>query len=321
MRILITGAGGFVGVHLARHLRDTLPQAELHGTILTGASSVPENVTPHALDLRDEAAVRALLETLQPTHIFHLAAWAQVRRSFELAWETIENNVRVQLNILKVSISLPQMPRMLVVSSGEIYGECAGDAPTKEDAPLRPTNPYSVSKAAQDLLAQQYFLSHALPVVRARPFNHLGPGQSPGFAASDFALQIAQIEAGMQPPVIRVGDLNAKRDFTDVRDIVRAYRLLIEHGQVGEAYNVSSGVTITIADLLRMLLNAAQVDIHIESDTQLLKHPGVRKSWGDSSRLRALTGWQPTIPLEQTLHDLLEDYRARVRAGALPTKS
>ncbi|MFN8378704.1 MAG: GDP-mannose 4,6-dehydratase [Anaerolineae bacterium] len=316
MRILITGIGGFVGSHLAAHLTHTMPDAELHGTTMPTLPVQQRGgfAALHPADLRDEKAVRDLFELVQPDHVYHLAAWAIVHQSFDRAWETLENNIRLQLNVIQACLATGQRPRILAVTSGEVYGaEQPADHPTTEDAPFRPSNPYAVSKVAQDMLALQYYLSHGLHIVRARPFNHLGPGQSTGFVAPDLASQIARVEAGLQDPVIRCGDLSAERDFTDVRDIVRAYRLLMEQGEPGEAYNVSSGHTRTIRELMEMLIAGASVPITIQSNPDYLRSGGVRKSWGDPTRLRTLTGWQPEYPFERTVRDVLEDCRERVQ--------
>lgn len=313
MRVLITGAGGFVGGHLVDHLL-SLGGCELHGTVYSERERVADRVLSHPLDLRDLNAVTELLRDINPDQIYHLAAWARVRGSFSVAWDTIENNVRAQLNLILGCLEARIAPRMLIVSSGEIYGgDRASESPTNEDAPLRPANPYSVSKVTQDMLGLQYYISHGLPIVRARPFNHLGPGQGAGFVAPDFALQIARIEAGLQQPEIRVGSLQAERDFTDVRDIVRAYALLMEHGEPGEAYNIASGTTHTIQYLLDTLLSLSQTAITVEQDAALLRHTGVARTCGDATRLRQTTGWAPHIPLEVTLADVLEDCRRRVR--------
>lgn len=314
MRILVTGAAGFVGGHLIRHLRHIHPESELHGTALSATEAV-DGVILHALDLRNPQAVAALIAAVRPDQVYHLAAWAQVRQSFHYAWETIENNVRVQLNVILGILAAKIAPRMLIVTSGEIYGgDQSHEYPTREDAPLRPANPYSVSKVTQDMMGLQYFLSHELPILRARPFNHLGPGQAPGFVAPDFALQIARIEQGLQPPVMKVGSLTAERDFTDVRDIVRAYRLIMERGTPGEAYNVASGTTHRIGEVLDMLLRGSAAAIRVESRSALLEGENVPRSWGDASKLHKETGWEPVIPLETTLQDVLEDCRARVGA-------
>lgn len=315
MRILITGVGGFVGQHLADHLRTTQPTIDLHGTVFTAREHAPPGLTLHPVDLRDQAATAALIKALRPDQIYHLAAWARVRGSFESAWETLENNVRAQLNVILGCLDAGILPRMLIVSSGEIYGGHQPlIAPMREDAPLCPGNPYSVSKATQDLLGLQYFLSHGFPIIRARPFNHLGSGQSTGFVAPDFALQIARIEAGLQPPVIRVGTLTAERDFTDVRDVVRAYALLMTHGTAGEAYNVASSVTHPIRFVLDTLLSYSTQRVTVETDTSLIKQGAPTRTAGDYTRLRTATGWMPRIPLTETLAVVLEDCRARIRA-------
>jgi GDP-4-dehydro-6-deoxy-D-mannose reductase len=237
-----------------------------------------------------------------------------VSRSFEAAWETLENNIRAQLNVIQACLDVPAPPRLLVVSSGEIYG--AADAthlPSNEDTPLRPSSPYSVSKVTQDMLGLQYFLSHKLPILRVRPFNHLGPGQSEGFVAPDFAMQIARIEAGSQPPRVMVGNLTTQRDFTDVRDVTRAYRLIMERGTPGDVYNIASGKTYSMDDVLAILLNLTNVQVEVCQDDGRLRRGSIPILWGDASHLRAVTGWEPTIPLEQTLLDVLDDCRERVR--------
>lgn len=314
VRVLITGIGGFVGRHLAQHLLATTPQVELHGTVLTEPSaSLDATISQHALDLRDSAAVAALFQAVQPEQVYHVAAMAAVGRSFHAAWETIENNTRAQLNVIEGCLSLRPRPRLLIVSSGEIYGPAAPEhLPTDENAPLRPSSPYSVSKVAQDMLGLQYFLSHQLAAIRVRPFNHLGPGQSEGFVAPDFAMQIARVEQGVQEPRIFVGNLTPRRDFTDARDVVRAYALLMRHGQPGEVYNVASGQTHTIRELLDALLGLTDARIEVCEDPQRLRPAVIPILWGDAGRLRDLTGWQPGIPFEQTLMDVLDDCRQRV---------
>lgn len=311
MRVLITGADGFAGRHLIHELASR--DLELHGTSFRPFEST-DVVEYHTVDLRDEQAVAEIVAALQPDHIYHLAAQASPARSYSAVWSTLENNIRAQLNVILACLKAGLKPRMLVVSSGDIYGDQSGDQPAGEDAPFCPSNPYAVSKATQDLLAQQYFLSNDLPILRARPFNHLGPGQSPGFVATDFALQIAQIEAGQQPPVIRVGSLSAERDFTDVRDVVRAYRLIMERGTPGSAYNVASGRLCSIRSLLDMLLSLTSVTTRVESETARLRPGSTSRVWGSPARLREATGWQPIIPLEKTVRDVLDDCRRRVHA-------
>jgi GDP-4-dehydro-6-deoxy-D-mannose reductase len=280
-----------------------------------GTSEAPvPGVTLYPVDLRDPLAARALLEEVRPAQIYHLAAQAFVPRSFDDPWDTLENNIRAQLNLILGCLALAPPPRLLIVSSAEIYGDCRADElPLREDAPLRPANPYSVSKVAQDMLGLQYFRSHHLPILRARPFNHFGPGQRDGFVAPAFAMQIARIETGQQAAIIRVGELSPQRDFTDVRDIVRAYRLLMERGEPGEAYNVSAGEPRSIQSLLDTLLRYSSADIKVQIDPALVRPVNVPVVYGDSTRLRSVTGWQPTIPFEQTLLDILNDCRQRVQ--------
>lgn len=315
MRVLITGVGGFVGGHLTQQILDELPQAEIHGTVIEPPDPVLQTrAVCHHLDLRDLQSVARLIETIKPDQIYHLAAQAFVPRSFEAPWETLENNILSQLNVIKVCWELGIQPRIVVVSSAEIYGIVQPhEIPITEDAPFRPTSPYSVSKVAQDMLALQFYLSHRLSIMRARPFNHFGPGQNERFVAPDFAMQIARIEQGLQPPVIAVGDLSAQRDFTDVRDVVYAYRLIMERGTPGEVYNVASGRAYSIQTLLDTLLKHTSTAIEIVVDTARLRPTAIPILQGDASRLTKATGWQPRISFEQTLIDVLNDCRQRVQ--------
>lgn len=315
MRILITGAGGFVGNHLANYLGEAHPQATLYGTTLMPGETVnPAISIEQQIDLKDFEQLRLLLTDSKPDVIYHLAAQAFVPRSFIDPWETLENNIRAQVNILLACLQLQLRPRILIVSSAEIYGAVAADQlPLTEDAAIRPTNPYSVSKVAQDMLGLQYYLSHDMPIMRARPFNHIGPGQNPRFVAPAFALQIAKIEANQQEPVIFVGNLEAKRDFTDVRDIVRAYQLIARDGQPGHAYNVASGKACSIRQLLEVLLGLTNRQIDVRIDPARLRPVDIGEIRGNASKLSEDTGWQPTITLEQTLQDVLADCRQRIR--------
>jgi GDP-4-dehydro-6-deoxy-D-mannose reductase len=312
VRVLITGADGFAGHHLLRELLATAPaDLQIHGT--TFRPVVDTTITYHVLDLRDERAVSDLIGTLQPDQIYHLAGTASVGQSYHAAWSTLENNIRAQLNLILACVEHGLKPRMLVVGSGDIYGDKLIDAPANEDSPLYPANPYAVSKVAQDMLALQYYLSHNLPILRARPFNHIGPGQSRGFVVPDFAYQIARIEVGQQEPRLHIGSLSAERDFTDVRDVMRAYRLIMQDGIPGEVYNIASGIPRTVHTLLDILLSYSTIHPVVDTDTARLRPGRISKIWGDASRLQQATGWQPTIPLEQSLLEVLDDYRQRVR--------
>lgn len=313
VQILITGAGGFVGRHLAQHIAENQRNADIHGTIYSSHETLSVG-TAHQIDLKDQNSVDALIQVIQPDVIYHLAGQASVRRSFDFPWETLENNVRSQFNILQACLTMKHAPRVLIISSAEIYGQVAEhELPITEDSPFRPSNPYSVSKVTQDVMGMQYFRSHALPVICARPFNHIGPGQAETFAAADFAMQIARIEASIQDPIIRVGNLRAQRDFTDVRDIVRAYCLLIERGDAGTAYNIASSRVKSIQELLDTLLSFSRVSIAVQQDPDKFRPVDIPVIQGQCERLHSQTGWQPSYSFEDTLHDLLEDCRARVQ--------
>lgn len=314
MRILITGAGGFVGHHLADFLGGAQPTATLIGTTLApGETMSPAVRAERTIDLKTYEQVHSLLEDCQPDVIYHLAAQAFVPRSFEDPWETLENNIKAQVNIIQACLQLRLRPRIVVVSSAEIYGAVeARELPLNEDARILPSNPYSVSKAAQDMLGLQYYLSHELPIMRARPFNHIGPGQNPRFVAPSFALQIAQIEAMQKEAVIYVGNLEAKRDFTDVRDIARAYHLIAERGLPGQVYNVASGIAVSIRQLLDALLGMTDVGIEVRVDPKRLRPVDIPEIRGDASKLRRDTGWRPLYTFDETLRDVLADCRQRV---------
>ena len=315
MRVLITGAGGFVGNHLAAHLGEAQKDAQLIGTTLIESEHVHPAISENRLvDLKDFMQARDLLAETRPDAVYHLAAQAFVPRSFQKPWETLENNILAQLNIIRACLDLKLRPRILIVSSAEIYGEVSAEQlPLDEDSAIRPTNPYSVSKVAQDMLGLQYYLSHDLPIMRARPFNHIGPGQNGRFVAPAFAMQIASIEEGGREAVINVGNLTAKRDFTDVRDIVRAYRLIIEYGRPGEAYNVSSGQAYSIGQLLDILLGLSEIDIDVRVDPARLRPVDVPEIRGDASKLRRDAGWRPSLSFEETLQDVLTDCRRRAQ--------
>jgi GDP-4-dehydro-6-deoxy-D-mannose reductase len=264
-------------------------------------------------DLDNLEQVVSALERVQPDVIFHLAAQSNVPQSFEDPAGTLTSNLLGQLHLFQAALRLHQDPLFLIACSNEIYGLVRPDElPIGEDTPLRPVNPYAVSKAAQDLLAYQYHISSQLRTIRLRPFNHIGPRQSDRLAASSFAAQIARIEASLQPPLLRVGNLAAERDFTDVRDIVHAYELAARHCEPGLAYNIGSGRCVSIRWLLDTLLTLSTCDIAIEPDPTRMRPADVPQVICDSRRFRQLTGWEPRISLEQTLYDLLEYWRKQV---------
>lgn len=317
MKALITGISGFVGTHLTQYLLEHTDW-QIAGTVFGPYGSIKpwwDRLEIYPAELSQLEVVVFILEQVQPDLVFHLAAQPMVSLSHRDPWGTLENNIRMQLNILQALVEL-NMPdtRVLVVSSSEVYGPVTPEElPIRETHPFRPANPYAVSKIAQDMLGLQYHLTHGVQAIRARPFNHIGPGQRPGFVVPDFAQQIAAIEAGQLPPVMHVGNLAARRDFTDVRDVVRAYQLLITQGIPGEVYNVGSGQSHAIQEVLDTLLSMSQVEISIEPDPARMRPSDVPDVICDASRLHRQTGWQPTIPFEQSLAVVLDYWRERVQ--------
>ena len=315
MRVLITGVSGFAGSHLADTI---LHQAacQVWGVVRQAAPGLPAEVQQIEGDLRDLAAVGRVLDTVAPDLVFHLAAQAYVPVSWRDPWATLETNIHAQVNLLAALAERRASTRILVVGSETEYGVVRPeDMPVDEDTPLRPISPYAVSKIAQDMLGLQYFLSHQVQAVRVRPFPHIGPRQKPDYVAASWARQIAEIEAGQREPVLRVGNLAVARDYTDVRDVVRAYWLLLQHGTPGEVYNIGTGVARPVQSLLDILLGLSYVPIRVEVDPQLFRPADVTVTVCDASRLRAATGWEPLIPFEQTVRDILDDWRGRVKAS------
>ncbi|MGQ9466189.1 MAG: GDP-mannose 4,6-dehydratase [Anaerolineae bacterium] len=314
MRALITGAGGFVGRHLCEYLL-TQPDWELLGTVHSESAEGPRcqpRLSLVPLDLRDAGQVGGLIEDFQPDVVFHLAAQSHVPSSFADPWETLENNLRAQLNVLEGVRRAGLLSRVIVIGSNEEYGwPRPEELPLTEESPLRPVNPYAVSKVGQDFMGLQYHLAYRMDVVRLRPFNHTGPGQAPHFVVPAFARQIARIEAGLQEPVVWVGNLEVARDFTDVRDIVRAYHLAALHGEPGEVYNLASGLARSIRWILETLLSFTDAEVRIEVDPALYRPADAPIIYGSAEKFRRRTGWEPQIPLEQTLRETLEYWRKR----------
>jgi GDP-4-dehydro-6-deoxy-D-mannose reductase len=316
-RVLVTGLTGFVGSHLADYLLER-GDVEIHGTLrwrsrLDNISHLKGRVNLVECDLRDAGAVRRLMERLRPDRVFHLAAQSYVPTSWSAPGETLTGNVMAQLNLFEAARDLGLATRFQIAGSSEEYGLVHPDeVPIREENPLRPLSPYAVSKVTQDLLAYQYARSYGLHTVRTRGFNHTGPRRGEVFVTSNFARQVAEIEKGLREPVVWVGNLEAVRDFTDVRDMVRAYWLALEHGQPGEVYNICSGRAYTIRQILEILLDLAHVKVEVREDPARMRPSDVMVLIGDASRFRTLTGWHPTIPFETTLNDLLDHWRQRV---------
>lgn len=315
-RALVTGISGFVGGHLAEHL--LAGGWEVWGCSQRRPSTfrLPDEVHHLPADLTDADAVAEVVRQSQPQVLFHLAALAAVAPSHQQPWETLRTNIGMQANVLEAVRHHRPDCTVLTIGSGEEYGLVAAeDNPLTEEAPLRPASPYAVSKLAQDFLGLQYHLAYGLRAVRVRPFNHIGPRQGPGFVAADFARQLAAAEAGLVEPVIRVGNLSAERDFTDVRDVVRAYGLLVEQGTPGEVYNVASGRATAVSALLDMLLAECRVAVDVVPDPERMRPSDVPIMVGDYTKLRRATGWRPEIALERTVKDLMNHWRGKIGAG------
>ena len=314
-KILITGASGFVGSHLVDYL------ALDSNNILFGthfSKSPPKNLDKSKeriqlleIDLRNENEVYNLVDKVKPDVIYHLAAFTSAADSFKSPRETVLNNIACQINIFEAMRKSKLLnSRTLVVASAEIYGTVKKeDLPMDEETPLNPTNPYAVSKLTQDFLGRQYFLSYGLKTVRVRPFNHVGPRQAPNFVVSSFAQKIVEIEKGKRAPILPVGNLEAKRDFTDVRDVVRAYSLLMEKGEFGEVYNIGSGTSYKISEVLEKLLSFSSAKITVNVDKSLFRPIDDPDLVCDATKINRLTGWKPEIPMEKTLKDTLDYWR------------
>jgi GDP-4-dehydro-6-deoxy-D-mannose reductase len=303
VKALVTGAGGFVGHHLVAHLLASGDEV----------SQCDRSMAPDIsyLDITDASACLALVADVKPDVIYHLAGWADVGGSWKAPVEAFRTNAEGTLNVLSAATDVG-VQRVVAVSSADVYGAVSGDElPLTELSALRPVSPYAASKVAADYLGLQAWLGRGLPVLRVRAFNHLGPGQTDKFVASALASRIARNERD-GGDVLTIGDLSARRDFTDVRDVVRAYRLLAEHGSPGEAYNVCTGVDVAVQELADQLIAMAGRPMRFETDPELLRPVDVPVLRGDHTKLTEATGWQPEIPLGQTLADLLDDWRTQL---------
>jgi len=318
MNILITGITGFAGSHLAEYILDNHPSAHVHGMIrwrsrMENIVHIQDRIHLVEGDLKDMSSLKKCLAEVQPDRIFHLAAQSFVPTSWKCPAETFAINALGQIHLFEAVLSLEISPRIQIAGSSEEYGIVnSNEVPMKETNPLRPLSPYAVSKVAQDLLGWQYFKSYGLKIIRTRGFNHTGPRRGEVFICSNFAKQIVEIEKKKREPVIHVGNLEAKRDFTDVRDMARAYWLSLEKGEEGEVYNLGTGKTYSIREILDMLLGMSKVEVKIAVDPDRLRPSDVPILLSDSSKFRRLTGWEPQIPFSQSLKDLLEYWRGRV---------
>ena len=310
MKALIIGAAGFVGSYLIQHLTNTY-NWEIHATKLEHESLVSDSAVVHNLDIMNLAEIDTLLKDVKPDYIFHLAAQSSVALSWKNPSLTVDINIKGTLNLLDGIRSIEGYhPNVLLIGSGEEYGYIVPDeTPVHEDVPARPGNIYAATKACQNMLGSIYSRAYKMNLIMVRAFNHIGPNQAPLFVASDFCKQVAEIETGLKEPVLHVGNLSALRDFTDVRDVVRAYGLLIQHGKPGETYNIGSGHAIPIQSLLDMILSLSTTPIKVELDPARLRPSDIPVIEADIHKLQDTITWQPEIKLEQTLLETLNYWR------------
>lgn len=316
LKALITGIAGFAGSHLAEFLLSR-NDIEVIGVIRSHRTSNIEHLRSNLRlfegDVADLDFVKSVVSETNPDFIFHLAGQADVSLSWKHPGLTFAANVNSQLNVLEAVAQCGIFPRVLVVGSGDEYGlVLPSELPVGESNPLRPNSPYAVSKIAQDMLGYQYFVSYKLNTIRVRPFNHIGPRQTEAFVVSSFAKQIAEAEFGLREPVVKVGNLDARRDFTDVRDIVRGYWLAASQGEPGEVYNLGSGRAHSISEILQLLLANSNIKMRVEQDASRLRPSDVPEIVCDYKKLRVRTDWEPRFPLQESLVETLDYWRAKV---------
>jgi len=315
-KALITGIQGFAGSHLAEFLLSkgyTVFGLDLNLGASDHLRDIEDLLILFECDIRDRERLYEVVSQTKPDEIYHLAAMPHVPTSFKDPRFTFEVNLIGSLNVFEAAKAVSNSIKILYVGSATEYGDVRDEEiPIDEDVPLRPTDPYSVSKVSADMLAFQYFKSFKLHIIRVRPFNHIGPRQSDEFVLSSFVKQIAEIEKGLKEPIIAVGNLEAKRDFSDVRDIARAYWLAVQKGEPGEAYNISSGKAISIKELLERLLNMSSKEIQVEQDLTKLRPVDVPILVGESGKFTKQTGWSREFTLEKTLQSILNYWREKV---------
>jgi GDP-4-dehydro-6-deoxy-D-mannose reductase len=311
-KVLITGISGFAGWHLREYL-ESLAEVSVFGTDLHRLEMVKDRDNIFSIDLTKRDLVEDLIQDIKPDIVFHLAALASPAQSFEDPFLTFSNNIKAEINLLEAVRRHHNIAKILIVGSGDEYGAvCKNDNPIDEDYPMRPTSPYAVSKIAQDYLGYQYFLSYNLKVIRVRPFNHIGARQSPKFVVSAFSKQIAEIEAKTREPIIKVGNLSAIRDFSDVSDMVRAYWLAINSGQIGDVYNIGTGIGHSMEEILNILLSLSAKKIRIQIDHDLFRPSDNPVLICNCDKFQKITGWKPTIELNTTLKSVLNYWRTNI---------
>ena len=312
-RILITGGTGFVGSHLVRFLNSV--DAKLIVVSSGGVKTQLPGVDYCRVDIRNADDVRAVVRDASPHQIYHLAGISSVSASWQHPRLTFDVNVVGSCNIFDAAMRLPSPPRILNVSTSQVYAPSI--AALLETSPVGPDNPYAASKAMAELLAVQYQKSTTGGIITARAFNHTGPGQSTTFALPSFARQLAEMEVGLRPPILKVGNVHVKRDFADVRDVVVAYHELLEKGAVGESYNVCSGRAVLLAELVTELQKNCAAAVKIEIDPSRVRASDVPQIVGDPKKLHQTTGWLPEVPLDRMLKELLAYWRTEIKGDAV----
>ena len=312
MKSLIIGGAGFAGTYLACHLKELG-----HEVVIT---KMPQErvdlpgISVYELDILEKKDVLELLQCIKPDYVCHLAAQSSVSVSWKNPGLTIDVNVKGSTNVLDAVRKLQKKARVLLVGSGEEYGRIfPEETPVRENNNIRPGNIYAATKACQNMIGRIYAHAYEMEVLMVRAFNHIGPKQSPLFVVSDFCKQAAEIEAGKKEPVIRVGNMNVRREFTHVRDVVRAYALLMERGQAGETYNIGSGYAVGIGEILQIVLEKSKVDIQVEADIEKFRPADVSVVEADISKVQSITGWTPIIGVEQSIQETMDYWRKIVR--------
>jgi GDP-4-dehydro-6-deoxy-D-mannose reductase len=317
-RVLITGITGMAGSHLADFLLEEQKDCEIFGvkrsrSPMENIEAIKDQINLIDAELTDSSAVLNVISKAKPDYIFHLAAHSFVPDSWQNPFTTFRDNVGMQLTIFEAVRQAKLDPVIQIACSSEEYGKVLpGEVPINEKNPLRPLSPYGVSKVTQDMLGYQYFQSYGLKVIRTRAFNHEGPRRGEVFVSSNFAKQVAEIEAGLKPPVVYVGNLDAQRDWSDVRDVVRAYWLAVKHGAPGEDYVIASGVSRSIKEMLDLLLSFSDSKIEVKTDPARLRPSDVQILQGDASKFKKVSGWTARYSFQDTMLDLLNYWRERL---------
>lgn len=318
MRVLITGITGFVGSHLADYILKWHPDVEVHGlkrwrSPMDNIRHIADKIHLIDGDLRDLSSMLSVIEKARPDWIFHIAAQSYVPYSYSAPADTLTTNTLGTLNLLEAVRLTGGSLKIHICSSSEVYGQVRqADIPIKEDCALRPASPYGVSKIGEDALARMYYDAYQVQTIRSRAFTHTGPRHDAVFCVPSFANQVALIERCRQERVVRVGNLDSVRTFCDVRDMVRAYWLLMEKGEPGEVYNIGGSETMTVGEMLKLMLSMTETGVKTVVDQKLLRPADVTLQIPDCSKFSKLTGWKPAIPFKQTLEDTLNFWRVRV---------